>query len=68
LDIDTIPTLCYGAMARHRLWLLLECIPTPSSIQFVSIQSISFPDKRLSISCTEFGLLYQQLKTILPFK
>ena len=41
LDIETIPILCYGAISQHRLWLLLECIPSPSNIQLLSTQSIS---------------------------
>lgn len=41
LDTETIPILCYEAIACHGLWVLNECIPAPPSIGISKTRSIS---------------------------
>ena len=41
VDLESLPILCYEAISCHRLWMLNECIPTPTSITMPKTQSIS---------------------------
>ena len=49
LDLDTLPIVCFEAIAHHRLWLLSECIQIPSSILISKTQSISSLIKLISL-------------------